>query len=110
MNTENPDGSTPGGNPEGVGASGDAGAGEGTGTQPEEIGPVGESQSNMTATRREFLSKVGLALGGLSGVVLVGPVLGFLLAPLFRKPPEIWRSVGAVSDFKVGETVEVTFE
>jgi menaquinol-cytochrome c reductase iron-sulfur subunit len=71
---------------------------------------VDESRSGMTATRRQFLTKVGVALGGLSGVVLVGPVVGFLLAPLFRKPPEIWRPVGPVSNFKVGETVEVTFE
>jgi menaquinol-cytochrome c reductase iron-sulfur subunit len=72
--------------------------------------PAGESHTGMTATRRQFLTKVGVALSGLSGVLLVGPVVGFLLAPLFRKPPEIWRSVGPVSNFKVGETVEVTFE
>jgi len=69
-----------------------------------------DNQHGMSATRRQFLTKVGVVLGGLSGAVLVGPVIGFLIAPLFRKPPEIWRSVGSVSNFKVGETVEVTFE
>jgi menaquinol-cytochrome c reductase iron-sulfur subunit len=67
-------------------------------------------ESEMEISRRNFLTKVGIALGSLSAALLAGPVLAFLVAPLFRKPPEIWRSVGKVSDFKVGETVEVTFE
>ncbi len=66
--------------------------------------------SEMTLTRRNFLTRVGIALGGLSAALLGGPVVAFLVAPLFRRPPEIWRSVGKVADFKVGETVEVSFE
>jgi menaquinol-cytochrome c reductase iron-sulfur subunit len=66
--------------------------------------------SEMTVTRRNFLTRVGIALGGLSAALLGGPVVAFLVAPLFRRPPEIWRSVGKVADFRVGETVEVSFE
>jgi menaquinol-cytochrome c reductase iron-sulfur subunit len=60
-------------------------------------------------TRREFMTKIGVGLSGLIAFLVGAPVVGFLIAPLFRKPPEIWRSVGAVSDFKTGETVEVSF-
>ena len=59
-------------------------------------------------SRRQFLAKLSLGLGGL-GVALVGvPIVGFLLAPLLRKVPEQWQAVGAVDQFKVGETVQVT--
>jgi menaquinol-cytochrome c reductase iron-sulfur subunit len=60
-------------------------------------------------TRRDFLSKLSLGLVSLAGLVVGAPVVGFLLAPLFRQAPEIWRAVGPVTQFQVGETVEVTF-
>jgi menaquinol-cytochrome c reductase iron-sulfur subunit len=60
-------------------------------------------------TRRDFLSKLSLGLAGLGTLIVGAPVVGFLLAPLFRPTPDIWRPVGAVDQFKVGETVEVTF-
>ena len=59
--------------------------------------------------RRQFLARLSIGLG-VFGAALVGvPVLGFLLSPLFEKPPEIWRAVGAVDRFRIGDTVEVTF-
>jgi menaquinol-cytochrome c reductase iron-sulfur subunit len=42
--------------------------------------------------------------------MLAIPGVGFVIAPLFRKTPQLWRGVGKVSDFKVGETVQVTME
>jgi menaquinol-cytochrome c reductase iron-sulfur subunit len=38
------------------------------------------------------------------------PVVGFLLSPLARKVPRVWRPVGSLDSFKVGETIAVTFE
>lgn len=62
-----------------------------------------------TISRRGFLAKLSIAVGGL-GAALVGiPVAGFLLAPLLRRAPTFWRPVGAVGNFQVGETVRVTF-
>jgi menaquinol-cytochrome c reductase iron-sulfur subunit len=78
---------------------------EGDGGDAEERRPSPE-----TLTRRDFLSKVSLAAGGLGAAVLAVPVIGYLIAPLFRPSPRIWRQVGPVSQFKVGETVEVKFE
>ena len=60
--------------------------------------------------RRRFLSRLSLALSGAVGALLGLPVLGFLLAPLTRKEPRVWRVVGRVSDFAIGETVNVRFE
>src|SRR4029079_7078490 len=48
---------------------------------------------------------VGLAGGGARGV----PVVGFIVAPLFRSPPLEWRPVGKLEQFKIGETGNVVF-
>ncbi len=45
----------------------------------------------------------------LAGLVVSIPVIGSLFAPLFRKPPQKWRPVGKIDDFKVGETVLVKY-
>lgn len=60
-------------------------------------------------SRRAFLSKLTLAAGGVVTGLLGLPVVGFLLSPLFRPDTEVWRAVGALSDFEIGETVAVTF-
>ncbi len=42
--------------------------------------------------------------------MLVGiPIIGFVLAPLLSKPPQLWRAVGEIDGFEIGETVQVTF-
>jgi menaquinol-cytochrome c reductase iron-sulfur subunit len=63
-----------------------------------------------TPERRRFLTRLSLALSGAVGALLGLPVLGFLLAPLTRKEPRVWRAVGRVSDFAIGQTVNVRFE
>jgi menaquinol-cytochrome c reductase iron-sulfur subunit len=60
--------------------------------------------------RRRFLTRVSLALSAAIGAVLGLPVIGFLLAPLTRRAPRVWRPVGRVDEFKIGETVSVRFE
>ncbi|MGI8955896.1 MAG: ubiquinol-cytochrome c reductase iron-sulfur subunit [Chthoniobacterales bacterium] len=58
--------------------------------------------------RRRFLEKVCLGLGGVCAALLGIPVVGFVLAPLFRKAPSEWVPVGKVGDFVIGSTVNVT--
>jgi menaquinol-cytochrome c reductase iron-sulfur subunit len=41
--------------------------------------------------------------------ILGVPLVGFIVAPLFRKVPETWINLGKPDDFKIGETVNVTF-
>jgi menaquinol-cytochrome c reductase iron-sulfur subunit len=60
-------------------------------------------------TRRRFLERVSLSLIGLGGAIVTLPLIGFIFAPLFRKDPDVWRTVGAVGDFKDGDTTAVKF-
>ena len=61
-------------------------------------------------TRRNLLILVSIAAGGLASAVVGIPLVGFLLAPLVRKQPPVWRDVGALDKFEVGHTQKVTFE
>ncbi|MEO6995929.1 MAG: ubiquinol-cytochrome c reductase iron-sulfur subunit, partial [Lacunisphaera sp.] len=46
--------------------------------------------------------------GTLGAAAVALPGIGFVFAPLLKKTPQQWRSVGKLGDFKVGETVSVT--
>ncbi len=61
-------------------------------------------------TRRDFLSRMSLALSGLAGAVVSVPILAYLLSPLINPSRQAWRNVGPVDRFKIGETVEVAIE
>ena len=69
-----------------------------------------EARSEMSLDRRSFVTKVAVAIGGIGTAMLGGPLVGFLVAPLFRKPAQVWRQLGPVDQFKIGETVEVKFQ
>lgn len=55
-------------------------------------------------TRRAFLSRITLALSGAIAALVGLPILGYLLAPLFRPPPDEPVAVGSIADFPVGQT------
>ena len=63
-----------------------------------------------TPERRRFLSRLSVGLSAAVGAVIGLPVVGFLLSPLARKSPRVWRPVGPVEKFPVGQTVDVSFE
>jgi quinol---cytochrome c reductase iron-sulfur subunit, bacillus type len=67
-------------------------------------------EAGLALSRRQFLTKLSVAAGGLGALLIGIPVLSFLLAPLLRTAPQFWRAVGAVDTFKIGETVRVTFQ
>ena len=73
------------------------------GPRVDEFGPA-------TSGRRQFLSRLSLALGGAIGAAIGLPIIGFLLAPLLRRPGEEWRPVGMVGQFPVGQTIQVLIE
>jgi len=60
--------------------------------------------------RRSFLSWLTRGLAGLIGLAVTVPGLGFVLAPVFQKPPRRWRPVGKRDAFPLGATVLVEFE
>jgi menaquinol-cytochrome c reductase iron-sulfur subunit len=59
--------------------------------------------------RRTFLLYLLMIWGAILGILVSIPIISSMLEPLFRKTPRIWKRVGKVDDFKVGETVLVTF-
>ncbi|MGH7802232.1 MAG: ubiquinol-cytochrome c reductase iron-sulfur subunit [Thermodesulfobacteriota bacterium] len=68
-----------------------------------------ENTKTTACNRREFLAKLSIALSGITGALVAIPVIGSIIAPLFQKRQEVWRSVGAVESFKIGATVQVSF-
>jgi menaquinol-cytochrome c reductase iron-sulfur subunit len=73
-------------------------SGDGNPEPPEEI------------SRRRFFEKLSLALGGLCAAILGVPLVGFIIAPLFRDAPDEWLPIGKASAFQIGKTVNVTIE
>ena len=61
-------------------------------------------------SRRKFLARFSLAVGSVGALIVALPVVGFIVAPFFKRKGEVWRSVGKVQGFKVGETVAVDYE
>lgn len=59
--------------------------------------------------RRRFLTSISATLGAFAVVMAGFPLVGFLFSPLLKKTPRIWRPVGPVEKFRVGETVAVSF-
>lgn len=58
--------------------------------------------------RRKFLILASLGAGAVASGIVATPLLSFLLAPLFRKESPVWRPVGYLHEFQLGNTVEVT--
>jgi menaquinol-cytochrome c reductase iron-sulfur subunit len=75
-------------------------------TSPPHEAPAPDTQ---VVARRRFLARVSVGLGAVGGVALGAPLVGFVVAPLGRAVPRPFRTVGKVSDFEVGQTVEVKF-
>jgi menaquinol-cytochrome c reductase iron-sulfur subunit len=68
------------------------------------------SEDEAVHTRRQFLSRVSLALSALAAAVVSVPILAYLLSPLLQQAPEQWLDVGLVENFQIGDTVEVSYE
>lgn len=85
--------------------------GETVGTPPAamDTAPAGDPDEPPNSPRRIFLQAVALGLGGLGTLIVGIPFIGVLISPVRREDPDVWRPVGAVNDFPVGATVQVTF-
>ena len=71
--------------------------------------PQASEHAPTVLRRRQFLTRLSIICGALAAAAVGTPILGFLLSPFVQKVPETWRGVGAVDDFEVGKTVEVSF-
>lgn len=65
---------------------------------------------NDAVSRRGFLTKLTIAIGGFVGTVLALPLITAMLDPVTRKKGTTWRKVGELSDFEEGKTQMVSFE
>jgi menaquinol-cytochrome c reductase iron-sulfur subunit len=61
-------------------------------------------------SRRNFLMKLSMGVGGIAAFAVTIPVIGALLAPLLGKEEQDWVTVGAAKDFKPGTVTLVTFQ
>lgn len=68
---------------------------------------VDSTRGPADLSRRSLLSKIATLAGSVAAAIVAVPSIAFLLG--LRKAPQIWRQVGKVSDFQVGQTVEVSF-
>jgi Rieske Fe-S protein len=61
-------------------------------------------------TRRTFLMKVGFAMNGLVAILIATPVVRYLLGPVRKKDAyHSWVELGAIDNFRDGETTLVTY-
>jgi quinol---cytochrome c reductase iron-sulfur subunit, bacillus type len=67
------------------------------------------SSQKQTESRYSFILKLIWTAAGLITLILSVPVIAAMVEPLLRKRQEVWRSVGNVNDFKIGETILVSF-
>ena len=60
--------------------------------------------------REVFVGLFIASVGGVGSIVVGLPIIGVRpRAHSSRQPKDLWRDVGAVDDFKVGETVQVNY-
>jgi menaquinol-cytochrome c reductase iron-sulfur subunit len=71
---------------------------------------TGCPDASAELSRRKFLARLSLAVGGIGALIVTVPVVGFIIAPFFERKQEVWRSVGKVESFKIGETTAVKYE
>jgi menaquinol-cytochrome c reductase iron-sulfur subunit len=68
--------------------------------------PLAETPEDIS--RRRFFEKLSIALIGLCSAIVGVPLVGFIIAPFFRKPPEKWVTIGKAGEYQIGKTVVVT--
>src|SRR5437868_14927752 len=68
--------------------------------------PLTETPEEIS--RRRFFEKLSIGLVGLCTAIVGVPLIGFIVAPLFRKVPEKWVTLGKPDDFQIGKTIAVT--
>jgi menaquinol-cytochrome c reductase iron-sulfur subunit len=69
---------------------------------------VGCVETPEDLSRRRFLEKLSIGLASFCAAIIGVPLIGFVIAPLFRKVPQKWVTLGKVGDFQVGKTVTVS--
>lgn len=59
--------------------------------------------------RRRFISRILAAAAAVPALVFGLPIVGFLFSAVRRREEPVWRSVGAVTAFPLGATIQVNY-
>lgn len=70
-------------------------------------GSIESREGLQDKERRKFLTNIGVLAAGVAAAIVTVPAIAFLLG--LRKTHTIWRPLGRIDEFKIGETVEVSF-
>ena len=62
------------------------------------------NDTSSKPSRRLVFMKLGVALNSLGAALVAIPVVGYVVAPFFKKQKNQWISLGGISQFPVGET------
>src|SRR3984893_10317239 len=76
---------------------------------PSETQEPGRGEA-LSPERRRFLGRLSIALSAIAAAMVGIPVVGFIIGPLIQSEEPVWRQVGAVNNFQIGQTVKVSFE
>src|SRR5947209_4030046 len=68
------------------------------------------SLTRKLLNREVFLGVFSLSVGGIAGLVVGIPIVGYVLSPLIKQAPNVWRNLGPVDKYTIGNTVEVPFQ
>jgi menaquinol-cytochrome c reductase iron-sulfur subunit len=68
------------------------------------------SLTRRLMNREAFMGMFILSVGGIATVVFGAPIVAWVIGPLIKQPANVWRDVGPVEKFKVGETVSVVYQ
>ena len=68
-----------------------------------------KTKTSEDCSRRQFFTHISYTLGGLAAVMVGIPIVGSVLAPIVKQPKPIWRPVGELKAFTVGDIVKVSF-
>lgn len=68
------------------------------------------SEDHPDPARRRLFAGVAIAAGGTLVGALVAPVAGFILTPLGRRAERVWRDIGQIGEFPLGETLKIRYE
>lgn len=68
-----------------------------------------EPNKEELTSRRGFLTKFVISIGGLIGLFMAFPLVTAMLDPITRRKKQVWRPVGSSGSFKLGETKMVSF-
>jgi menaquinol-cytochrome c reductase iron-sulfur subunit len=67
-----------------------------------------QADQHNQAGRRRFLGRISLAIAGLAALGAAIPFVAYFVRPA-RSGPPVWRDVGALEEFPLGETRKVVY-